>query len=278
MSLAQIGGLNESGILSVPYVESPASGIMETQRVYDANQMGWMRRKSVNVVYTVWKRDLAAARASVPSSPTNLTTIAGKNADGTEAARIVLGAGWTLKTISEAQLGASFVTLTCKYEKEIPEAQENLPAGLTITETLGVTSVTWQGVSMVQFNNGTGVNGTGGFQIIKLPRATRVVRVHNGTSYYDVTRVYNRCQLMFDTTVYASGEYMVSETNQTATVTAAGTAGETTLSESLTGTDYELPVYWTTYTADSTFLAAGNAGKKVAELYAGNLQLWRFVA
>ena len=276
-AMQQFGGLNDKTVMDIDYEEQANSGLMSIDRIYDSAQGGWTRKKSVTCIYRVWKRDLTAARTAIPSSPTNLTTIAGKDTGGSSATRISLGSGWQLKSISESQQGISFIDMSCKYEQEVPEAEELYPAGLIVTQEAGVLTIFWRGVSMQVYDNGLGVNGNG-LEMVKLPQIYRTVQVRTTTEQYDVERYINRFQIMANSRVVRSVQYVAVENVITASIAYSGAASETTLSEKFNGVTYDAPMYWTTYTADETYVPASAAGNQIAELFLGKHMVWSFSA
>ena len=250
-----LGSFNEKELMSADYVESPESGQAGYSRIYDSTQFGWTRRTTVRIVLNCWKSDLKTVLDALPTNPTNLTSVAGKNSDGTEATRLQWGAGYELKDARPQYISPSIVKLSCTYSKDAAEAQDVKPDELTIVCSAGVYTVRWQTVVFKTFDTGTGVCGTTGLVFAKSNQEKRRctvttaddetphvnMTVQNKDRWYNVLKVY--CDSVLTETLSVLAKEIVTGTETTSTYDAAE-IGEVVHETTYLGTIYAADLYW----------------------------------
>jgi hypothetical protein len=250
-----IGGLNEKDVLAIDYVEAPESGQSGYSRIYDSSQAGWMRRSWVKFTIYCYKRDLVTVMGLIPTNPTNLTTTGGTNNNGTAATRLSWGAGYVLRSVNSDAVSPGVLKLSCQYEKDISEAQEVYPSGLTVSCVSGVYSVKWQGVEFRSYDNGLGACGVDGLTFTKRSQVKRYVTAytpdtltpHVNFTVQDFNRWYNILDIAVDGVVVETNEVKVRQEALSEATSEAYDAGqdlEVVHSETSLGTSYGAELYW----------------------------------
>jgi len=250
-----IGGLNEKDLMNLDYVETHESGLVGFNRIYDTTQYGWMQREMIKVVVIVYKRDLMTAKSLMPRNPTSLTTVGGKNNDGTTADRIVWGSGYTLHQIQTTGISPTFVQLSATYRKDIAEAGIELPEELDVSCSAGVYTIKWQDITYKTFDNDLGSCGSAGLTFSKVNQEKRRVTAyiaddadpHVSMTVQNRDRWYNVLQILVDGVLVETQAVLIKEiSTDTATTEAydAGSIGEVVHETTYLGTDYSATLYW----------------------------------
>lgn len=198
------------------YVETAASGPAGYRNFVDATQFGRMRQTRVRKVVACWKTNIkTVVQNQLERRPSNLSTVGGQNADGTEAPRIYWGADFELISLQPSYKSPSIANLTCIYAKKTPEAQETFPSDLSISCAAGVWSVVWKDTTFMEFNAGLGTCGAG-LSFRKLDREKRRVdhHVQHSQGWYFTRQQwhwYNPLEILFDDVVFRTA-YALSKT------------------------------------------------------------------
>jgi len=249
-ALQQIGGLNEKEFLTaVDYVETPESGVAGIKTSYDASAYGDMLTFEVKMAILCWKRDVDDVIAAFPKAPTALSTVGGKNADGSTADRVEWGSGFQLKTVSPSSHSPSLVRLMATYVKTVAAAQESYPSVITVACASGVYTVSWNGTAMLALDNGTGSCGTAGLEFVKLPQTVAnvtVIRSVDGTLYQRTEdRYFSRLGVRVDGTQISKSEVRTQAVITEAEVAiSSGAVGEVTNSTTELSTAYNAVLEW----------------------------------
>lgn len=273
--LVIIGGLNEKELMAVDYAETPDSGQAGYNRIYDATQYGWMRQYQVTICVVCFKRDMDDVIAAFPATPTNLTSCGGKNDDGSEADRIQWGSGYVLESVSHSTASPSLVSLSGVYAKDIAEAEDSYPSGLTVTCSAGVYSVRWQATLFKTLDNGLGSCGSAGLEFVKAAQEKRTVTAYtpdDESPHVNMTiqrkrRWYNILKITVDGVLVETAGVVIKEENVgTATIDTydPGQAEEVVHSTEYLGITYPSDLEWYT------------EGSSICRLLWSGLPIWDF--
>ena len=173
-----IGGLHEWG---EAYMEAPESGQAKDSRIYLSDLMGKYIQRDVTGVYICLKVDLLTILDAWNLAPTILYTSGGSETDGSLAARVNWGYGFSVTEIKANPISPSFCKITVTYRKNIPEAVERPPSGMVIACSAGVCSLTWKGVLFEEWDSELGVCNQG-FEIVRMSDTEAQIRC-NGIAF-----------------------------------------------------------------------------------------------
>ncbi len=153
-----IGGLHEFGR---DYLESPESGETNDDRIWLADLMGWYVEREVGAIYVCAKEELRTILDAWDLTPNPLKTSGGSEPDGSVADEVNWGYGFEVIELRGDPISPSFCKLLVQHRKNIPEAAERPPDGMTIACENGICYLTWKGTLFETWDSGLGVCNEG---------------------------------------------------------------------------------------------------------------------
>lgn len=147
-------GVKSGGLVGRPweggerYCETPASGKMSEDRVYDVTRFGWCRLRSVSLALVCEKADARIVADSLSLAPSRLVT------NAHSGPRIDWGTGYRLADAYGAPLSPSLYSITAKYRRYYAEAIVAPPSGVVFACAGGICSIAWKGEQFEGLDSG----------------------------------------------------------------------------------------------------------------------------
>lgn len=137
------------------YVETPASGKCQDDRVYLKDSFGWNRARTVDLSLICLKTDSRTIMDGLSLAPASLTT------NPHSGASVAWGRAFSLVSIDGASLSPSFYAITAKYRRNVAEAVFAPPAGVSLACAAGICTLTWDGVLFEEMDSGVPTSAEG---------------------------------------------------------------------------------------------------------------------